>query len=1402
MKKIICMILFVMMSLSLTACTGCKQQQNSEEPNNDYVLNVEESLTLNIYDEGRKIEVESNNPSEAVTFSTDSDVITVLSDGTIVANKFGTATVTVTCGSEVKTCTITVLETDAIPVISLYGITGSEIDLIAGDSFALDYSASIEGHLVDATYSFESSNTGIFTVDAEGVLSAVSQGSAYLTITYSYKLWEVEQIYDVAVTTGTVVKLSQNKLTLCPVEGIEGNQTSKYIEFLGVFEEGVAVNGATVTWQSIDEEVATVEDGVITAVGLGKTYVKAVYDNGVKSVYSYVLVTVAYPVLQAPANFRLEDDTLVWDSVVAADGYTVFDGTYEVKTSGTSLKLSELNPNNNYFSAQNFYVSAFSNTEGVMESKMAVCSSVFETLSFTDRIVKPQDSYEAQIKEYTGTDFVADVPIYHATCTGTAIPGKPEVYGYLFRKVYYTQKAADIYGTNGSHGNWCNTSLLNPAKVSNFYDSKITFWAYAEKETTIYYVKMNQTWDRTIISKQTIPADSWTNVAFSISQNDFPYLTMLTATGDFYFTDFRISTLTYMSKDYSDIDKSVGRVANVVSMINELPEAAQAPNTMEFGDTLKAIRDEYELLSDRRKSAVTNYEKLVAVEEAFGLSVYDEVKSDEVITALITKLDEYNASYNGVSMDNFNGFETKAAAITEAINALNSKQYYGVTYANTNYATYMQTRKAYKLIDITTSNVKDIIGSSSAITATANGFVEINNMLTAPNVASALKHPTYGYVATMGTNPRENTVITFKTKNSWNLDGYTHIMFAVKNPREEKLSVYLYENGGRVKTLTADIAKTENYVEYTTVIVSVEDFMKYDISFGYDAIPQGTGSIWLTQLIAIKVEDSQLDAVNELNGMLEELSGGVTLESHTLLQSARALYESMSSEQKSFVKNLSVLIAAEEKYQALLVEEKIANIGSVSATEECLQTIFDARSAYDALSDKQKAMVSNYETLTAAETAIRTMATPDATAQAVIDSIQLFLNDFSGVSPKNFVSVQAQIKAIDESVQGLTAMQQYSLTNYEEYLAAKNSFKVIDDLKGTDIASRFKYSDSCTGINNGETAPNVADVLNDPVYGPVATIGKSNGGLDLKYIATDGLSLDGYTHVIFAMRNKMSVSISIRNSTTGEYYANNVAVDEWVIVAMTTKEFMENGVSVWVSGSGSIWISPIIAVTMDNSYDEAVVEYNALVEEILTGEVTAETATKIDEAKAIYNQLPETGKLWAKDISVLANVENVLQVIIAIDAIGEVQATIEFIEKVQAARTAYDVLSDDQKAMVSNYETLTAAETAIRAMTEPDATAQAVIEEIQAFLNSFSGVTPQNFVSVQAQIKAIDESVQGLTAMQQYSLTNYEEYLAAKNSFKVIDDMSGLDIASRFNLNSGSNGINNGETAPGVAATL
>ena len=99
------------------------------------------------------------------------------------------------------------------------------------------------------------------------------------------------------------------------------------------------------------------------------------------------------------------------------------------------------------------------------------------------------------------------------------------------------------------------------------------------------------------------------------------------------------------------------------------------------------------------------------------------------------------------------------------------------------------------------------------------------------------------------------------------------------------------------------------------------------------------------------------------------------------------------------------------------------------------------------------------------------------------------------------------------------------------------------------------------------------------------------------------------------------------------------------------------------------------------------------------GEVTLESEGAIDAARAAYEALTEAQQAEVKSYEKLTAAEARLAVLKPakpveklIDAIGEV--TLDSESAIQAARAAYDALTEEQKAEVKNYDKLTAAEAA------------------------------------------------------------------------------------------------------------
>lgn len=132
---------------------------------------------------------------------------------------------------------------------------------------------------------------------------------------------------------------------------------------------------------------------------------------------------------------------------------------------------------------------------------------------------------------------------------------------------------------------------------------------------------------------------------------------------------------------------------------------------------------------------------------------------------------------------------------------------------------------------------------------------------------------------------------------------------------------------------------------------------------------EGTATKAMLTIHVLKApDDPAVAAVKELIDAI----GEVTLDSGDAIDAARTAYDKLPEAKKALVDNYEKLTAAEEAYTALVdaaaakaVDDLIDAIGEV--TLESGDAIKAARAAYDALTDTQKELVKNYEKLLAAE---------------------------------------------------------------------------------------------------------------------------------------------------------------------------------------------------------------------------------------------------------------------------------------------------------------------------------------------------------------------------------------------------------------------------------------------------
>ena len=150
--------------------------------------------------------------------------------------------------------------------VSVTGVTlePTSLSLFTGNTATL--TATVQpSDATNQNVTWESSNTEVATVDANGKVTAVGEGNATITVTTVDGSKTATCIVTVTVPV-TGVKLNKETLELFT----DGSET-----LTATVEPGNATN-KNVTWSSSDETIATVDNnGTVTAVGAGKATITA-----------------------------------------------------------------------------------------------------------------------------------------------------------------------------------------------------------------------------------------------------------------------------------------------------------------------------------------------------------------------------------------------------------------------------------------------------------------------------------------------------------------------------------------------------------------------------------------------------------------------------------------------------------------------------------------------------------------------------------------------------------------------------------------------------------------------------------------------------------------------------------------------------------------------------------------------------------------------------------------------------------------------------------------------------------------------------------------------------------------------------------------------------------------------
>lgn len=219
---------------------------------------------------------------EYIWTSSNESVATVDSTGKVTAVGVGSTTITVTATDGTKTVTDTCNVTVDSPLTGLELTSSENVYLEIGATETATMSVvPVPGDTTDnTTITYTSSNENVVTVSADGIITAVNEGSATVTA----------KCGNFSVTCNVTVTVHINSVKISS-EDFELYVAQNPVQLKVNYEPEMFTDQGAVEWSVSDDTVVKVENGKVTALKPGTATVKATLKSN-PSIYDEVVVTV------------------------------------------------------------------------------------------------------------------------------------------------------------------------------------------------------------------------------------------------------------------------------------------------------------------------------------------------------------------------------------------------------------------------------------------------------------------------------------------------------------------------------------------------------------------------------------------------------------------------------------------------------------------------------------------------------------------------------------------------------------------------------------------------------------------------------------------------------------------------------------------------------------------------------------------------------------------------------------------------------------------------------------------------------------------------------------------------------------------------------------------------------
>lgn len=769
-----------------------------------------------------------------------------------------------------------------------------------------------------------------------------------------------------------------------------------------------------------------------------------------------------------------------------------------------------------------------------------------------------------------------------------------------------------------------------------------------------------------------------------------------------------------------------------VNNVNAL--IAAIPATVTYADKAKveAAKTAYTALGDAEKELVTGADKITAAETLIA-AMETAITNVETLIAAIgdviypdskVKIDAARSAYDALTDD------AQKAAVD-------------------NYTALTEAEAEYAALE---ANAADV-AAAAAVDA------KIEAIGTVKYTAASKALIDEADAAFKALTPTQQGLVTKKDELDLAIATYKALGGMVDTAEEEFKAL-------EGKTITIADADAVMLLDSTFDALQPEQIVALDAKLGYSSTDKFNEYVSAYETSCAKVSNVKA-LINAI--------GAVTLESGSAIETAENAYAQLLDVEKTYVDNHNTLTEARATYDKLVeeaaqnaankaaaeaVDAKINAIGTVAYTEASKALIDAAKSAFDALTPAQQALVTKKNVLDAAIAEYKALDDEVEAVKAAFDAFDINsynldkLNELDALKIKYADLDANQVAALD-AYYGFNVS--YKITEYinesnRQADEVKNARLLIDAIGDVTL-------DSKAAIEAAEAA-----------YAAIPDANK-------KYLDA------GKVTILTEAREKYNTLVTYK-AAADEVMADIVALTP---AADVTKDNVNTVAAKAASARASYENLPDKTMVAD-SYLQKLAEVEAAcakvkadlaaakaVDDVIAaiGTVSLGSIDKITAAEEAYDALTDDQKAYVTKLNDLetaratydelkADQDAIDAVEELIDAIGDVTLDSGCLNAIAAAKDAYDALDADLQPRVENYTVLTNALATYEALVASKAKVDAVI----AAIDNLGEIT----LASKAKIEAAEALYGALTEDEQAQVENYQTLLDARATYEALKE--------------------------------